>query len=70
MGVVPSWFVPYPFLQSTIALSQAGAVIMDSIPQSEASNDIFSLSDELLSEHIQFIDEVGTRLIIACFYSN
>lgn len=37
---------------------------MDTVPQSEASNDIFSLSDDGLSECLDFIDEVGIGLLL------
>lgn len=35
---------------------------MDTVPQCETPNDIFSLSDEVLSERLEFIEEVGTAL--------
>jgi len=36
---------------------------MDTVPQSETPNDIFSLSDEVLSERLEFIEEVRTALL-------
>lgn len=41
-------------------LSQAG-VIMDGAPKGEPPNNVFSLSDKVLYERLQFIREVGVR---------
>ncbi len=40
-----------------------------SYPQSEPSNNIFSLTDKVLSERLEFIDEVRSSDILSILYT-
>ena len=58
-----------PFVFATQLPPRSEQIIMDTVPpypQSEPSNDIFSLSDDVLSECLEFIYEVCVSQTMEC----